>query len=291
MAQTSATSGVFANGFQGDIRSLDYILKTLERKTYIVPGKSVNPDLSVSVAGEIAYYMKRAASTVAEGTTGAKIDFESTGVSRQEIPMRNAFHIKSVIPYANSETVSVDVVGDRVVQETMELANRYNVKFLEALKEGSMTAESATGETIYHQLLNAKAQYKKANKDKAMGPTAIFLTPEKVAELKSKNLLAYKEALPGEGNDTLIGTFDGMAVFEAVDLDGVDCIMLNAVAFAAPINVNVLRVVDGTAAGYVGGTLIGGEFSYGFDVCDAKDYIKGGDDAKSQGLIRSYTLG
>lgn len=262
----------FANGFNGDVVSLQYILKTLERKSYLIPGVTTNEDVSVTAMGESAYYFKRGASTVAEGNLGAQLEFSSTGVERKTIDMTKSIQIKAVLPYVNFATVSADVVGDKVVQESIEAANLWNVKGEQAMIAGgtAKTYTTPTVETIYKVVLDAKKEFIKANKAKALKPTAIIASPEVVALLKEKNLILFKDSLPNS-SERVLGYFDNMAVIESFDLES-GFIMVNSLGFGAPLNVNTLVVADGTAAGYPAGTIIAGEMGYAFEVCD-KDLI------------------
>lgn len=274
----SFSTGFTANGFNGDIVSLQYILKTLERKSYLIPGVTTNQDVSVTAMGESAYYFKRDASSVElkpEGL-GSQIDFTGgkhvTGVKRVPINLTNAIQIHSVLPHVNFATVSADVVGDRVVQETIEAANKWNVAGEEAMVANgtSKTYTAVTVDTVYGVLLGAKKEFIKDNKAKALKPTAIICSPEVVAALKEKNLILFKDSMPNQ-SEKILGYFDNMAVVESFDLDN-GFIMLNSLGFGAPLNVNTLVVADGTAAGYPAGTIIAGEMGYAFEVCD-KDLI------------------
>ena len=265
----------FANGFNGDNVSLGYILKTLNAKTYLIPGITCNPDVSVTAAGESAYYYKRSASSVAAALTGARIawgDGNSKGVTRTDISMVNCFQIKDAIPHANFATVSADVIGDKVVQESIEVANQHNaaaITKMETTTYNKTLGAALSLNTIYSEVLTAKAEFITQNKAKYLKPTAIFVAPDVMALLKEKNLVLFKDSLPGQ-SEKIRGYFDDMAVIECPDVAATTAfIMVNDLGFGAPINVNTLYVVDGTAAGWAGGTLISGELSYGFDLCDA----------------------
>lgn len=279
----------FANGFNGDQVSLGFILKTLEAKQYFIPGVSCNQDVQVTAKGESAYYFKRSESSVGTGTVGAKLDYASKGVVRQSIDMTSAIQIKAVIPYANAATVSADVVGDKVVQESITAANKFNelgVAFLDSYGDADAALTTPLGihkdivsdygytrgtsavSVVASVLFKAKKDFILKNKEKNLKPTAILMGSALVADMKTANLLAFKEFVPG-GNEAMIGYFDGMAVIECPDLDAsYEAIMLNDKAFGMPQNVNTLIVADGTAAGYPGGTIIGGEIGWGAEVCD-----------------------
>lgn len=280
----------FANGFNGDIVQLNYILNTLDRKSYFVSGVNTNPGVSVTTAGESAYYYERSASTVATGTLGAKLDYTSVGAKRRSIDLTKSIQIKAVIPYANFATVSADVVGDKVIQETMTAANTYNELMVDEIEKAfeadqasagakKMIAKSLATDYKYTRgttdvkgtaqaLFQAKKDFIVANKKKALKPTCILMGSALVADMKAANLLAFKEFTPG-GSEAMIGYFDGMAVIECPDLNAkYEAIIVNDLALGMPLNVNTLVVADGTAAGYPNGTIIAGEMGYGFEVCD-----------------------
>ena len=257
----------------GDQVSLGYILKTLNRKSYIIEGVTANPNITVTAAGESAFYYKRAAASVIEGTTGAKVDWaagNSKGVTRKSIDMTTCFQIADAIPHANFSTVSADVVGDRVVLDTITVANEWNKKYLAKLVSGG-TAKTYAGaltlDNVYTTIIGAKATFITDHKTDYMRPESLFVAPDVMALLKAKNLVLFKDNLPGK-SEKLEGYFDEMAVIEAPDLAAGQFIIMNCLGAGSPLNVNNFYVTDGTAAGYIGGTLITSELSYGLEICD-----------------------
>jgi hypothetical protein len=221
------------------------------------------------------YYYKRSAAGVTAALTGAHItwgDGNSKGVTRTDISMLNCFQIADALPHVNFATVSADVVGDKVVQDSITVANKHNEAAIAKMETTtySKTLDKALSlDNIYDAVLTAKAEFIVKNKDKYLKPTAIFVAPDVMALLKEKNLVLFKDSMPGQ-SEKIRGYFDDMAVIECPDVAATTAfIMVNDLGFGAPINVNTLYVVDGTAAGFPGGTLISGELSYGFDLCDA----------------------
>jgi hypothetical protein len=95
----------FANGYEGDTVSLNYILQAQSHEDVFIPGVTENPNISVSVSGEVAYIDIPADASIGEGTVGGKVEFNSKGVSTHPIPMTNALTISDVIPHANFATV------------------------------------------------------------------------------------------------------------------------------------------------------------------------------------------
>lgn len=231
-------------------------MKTLEAKLYTVPGVTTNPDVSVTAAGEAMYYYTHSDESVATGhKLGAQLTYASTGVEKHTIPLEEGVAISDVIPAVNYQTVSADVVADKVVQETLKAANRINEDFitkLEAAGEAATTTYDSTDP--YGTLLKLRAEFVKANKEEAMKPTAVFVDSELYSSLLAKNVIIFKDGRQW-------GDLMGFQVIECPDLT-THVVMLNAKAMAAAQNINNLFVVDGTPAGYPGGTIIAGEIGF-----------------------------
>lgn len=276
----------FSNGFNGDVKSLNYILQTLEAKQVLIPGVTSNPNLQVSAAGEVAYFYTRGASSVTSGTNtlGSQISYTSSGVTRVDINLTNAIQIGAVIPYVNFATVEASVVADKVIQESLTAANTWNEKALAYIEgnatrfykaaDGTITTVSITNNaaltatTVYAEIINMKKAFNVANKAKGMKPTAIIVSEAVNALLLQSDEFIRKEqagdAMVYEG---LIGRVAGLQV--VVSADAVeDIIMLNAEAVAAPVNVKSLVIADATAAGYPAGIIVAGEIGYGFKIAD-----------------------
>lgn len=276
----------FSNGFNGDVKSLNYILQTLEAKQVLIPGVTSNPNLQVSAAGEVAYFYTRGASSVTSGTNtlGAQISYTSSGVTRVDINLTNAIQIGAVIPYVNFATVEASVVADKVIQESLIAANTWNERALAYIEgnatrfylatDGTITTVSVTNNaaltatTVYAEIINMKKAFNVANKAKGMKPTAIIVSEAVNALLLQSDEFIRKEqagdAMVYEG---LIGRVAGLQV--VVSPDAVeDIIMLNAEAVAAPVNVKSLVIADATPAGYPAGVIVAGEIGYGFKIAD-----------------------
>lgn len=268
----------YSNGFQGSVQSLEYILQTLERKVVAIPGLTCSDGLSVSAAGEVAYFYTRGDSSVAEGTLGAKMDFTSSGLTRNDIPMTTCLQIKTVLPHANVATVDANLVNDKVVQETIEAANLYNTKFLAELEKstGEVTGTDAlTKDNVYGKIVDGITEFKTINKAKGLKPTAIVVSSKVAGLLLQSPEFAKRSTDLGDlaVAEGYIGKVAGLPVVEAPDCAATtDFILIHKEGIGAPQNVNTLYVVDGTAAGYPGSTIIAGEIGYGFKLTD-KDLV------------------
>jgi len=274
----------FANAFNGDTVSLNYILQTLDRKSIIIPGITANPNLTVSAAGEVAYFYERGSSNIGTGSVGAQLTYVSTGGTKVSITLDKAIQIKDVLPLVNSATVSADIIGDRAIYNSILAANKQNelaVAYLISSATAFDTSNSAAASyiassgTAYQIITEAQKVFKVLNKATAMKPTAVIVSSGTYALLlNSKEFI--RSTLSGDDvvYEGVVGKIAGLNVVEAVDLT-VDFIILNAEGFAAPTNINSFVLADGTAAGYPNGTIIAGELGYGF-------YVK-------TGLIYSYS--
>lgn len=271
----------YANGFNGDVKSLDIILKTLEAKTYAIPGVIVNGDTQVSVAGEVGYiYTHGLASAAGSHTLGTQLTPTSSGVKRIDISLANGYGISSVIPYANFATVGPDVVESKIAQEAMVRANLFNTDLVAALVGGAEAKTYTKDATALAGLLDAFKTFKTDNKDSGLKPTGVLASVDfynkLLSELVSRNTDRTDEFLY-DGDIIMVG---GIPVIESVDLAASDAefIVVNAEGIAAPVNIKTLFVTDGTAAGYPGSTLISGEMGVGFKVLDNDDAEALGDD-------------
>jgi hypothetical protein len=251
--------------------------------------------LSVSAAGEVAYYYKRGTSTVTTGNVGDSISYTAKGVTRSDISLTSAITIGSVLPHVNFATIQANVIADRVILEAMTAANKHNslaVTYLEdqgvqyfkssdasIVVETAVTSNSAlTYSTVYAEIVDMKQAFNVKNKAKGMKPTAIIVSEAVYANLlKSDEFVRKEQANASVAVDGYVGRVAGLEVVVSPDAaasatadETTDIIMLNAEAFAAPTNIKTLYIVDATAAGYPGGTIIAGEIGYGFQIADSE---------------------
>ena len=258
----------YNNGFSGDHVSLQHILKTLEYKTVLIPGVTANEDVSVSAAGEVGFLYTRSTSTVASGNVGDIVNYAAKGVKKIDVPMTLRYGIGTIIPYANYQTVSADVVGDKVIQEAIEAANQHNKAALTAMTAAAEAKTYKKDAAAYEALVEAIANFKKDNAVSGLRPTAAIVSPEFYAQLLvDQRFIRITDAVI-EG---LVGKAAGVQIIESVDLTDADFIILHKNGVVAPVNVNTLVITDSTQAGYPGGTLIAGEIGYGFKMITKAD--------------------
>lgn len=268
---------MFTNGFSGDHVSLQYILKTLDAKTYAIPGVTVNPSLQVTAGGESAFFYTRSSATAEVGNAGDVVSYAVKGAKRIDVPMTSRIAIGGILPYVNHATVSADVVGDKVIQETIAQANKFNEGLVDALVAAATAKTYTKDATAFSALVEAVSDFKKDNKASGgLSPTAILAAPAFFAKLLVDSKINLAIVLKdGQVASDMVRRLDipGLPcpVIECADLSAVDFIILNAEGVAAPVVARTLNIVDATPVGYPGGTLIAGELPYGFKIVTKAD--------------------
>jgi len=261
----------FANGYEGDTVSLGYILQAQSHEDVFIPGVTENPNISVSVNGEIAYLYLPADASIGSGTVGAKVEFASKGVSTVTIPMLNAKTISDVIPHANFMTVAADVVNARWVQETEKLQDEINLAGLTALKAGATATANTTALTsanIYETILTDIKEFKTnaTNKSLKLKPTGMIVGATGEALLLNSPQFLRSTIVGDEAvKNGVIGSIAGVPVISSVELDalGADYIIVNCLGIGIPTNVNSAKQFDATPVGYIDGTGLAAEVGYG----------------------------
>ena len=261
----------FANGYEGDTVSLGYILQAQSHEDVFIPGVTENPNISVSVNGEVAYLYLPADASIGSGTVGGQVTFVSKGVSTVTIPMLTAKTISDVIPHANFMTVAADVVNARWVQQTEKLQDEINLAGLTALKAGATATANTTALTsanIYETILTDIKEFKTnaTNKSLKLKPTGMIVGAAGEAALLNSPQFLRSTIVGDEAvKNGVIGSIAGVPVISSVELDalGADYIIVNCLGIGIPTNVNSAKQFDATPVGYIDGTGLAAEVGYG----------------------------
>ena len=261
----------FANGYEGDTVSLGYILQAQSHEDIFIPGVTENPNISVSVNGEVAYLYLPADASIGSGTVGGQVTFASKGVSTVTIPMLSCKTISDVIPHANFMTVAADVVNARWVQQTEKLQDEINLAGMTALKAGATATADTTALTsanIYETILTDIKEFKTsaANKSLKLKPTGMIVgAAAEAALLNSPQFLRSTIAGDEAVKNGVIGSIAGVPVIPSVELDalGADYVIVNCLGIGIPTNVNSAKQFDATPVGYIDGTGLAAEVGYG----------------------------
>ena len=261
----------FANGYEGDTVSLGYILQAQSHEDVFIPGVTENPNISVSVNGEVAYLYLPADASIGSGTVGGQVTFVSKGVSTVTIPMLTAKTISDVIPHANFMTVAADVVNARWVQQTEKLQDEINLAGLTALKAGATATANTTALTsanIYETILTDIKEFKTnaTNKSLKLKPTGMIVGAAGEAALLNSPQFLRSTIVGDEAvKNGVIGSIAGVPVISSVELDalGADYVIVNCLGIGIPTNVNSAKQFDATPVGYIDGTGLAAEVGYG----------------------------
>lgn len=268
---------IFGQNFylgEGDAVQLSYIAKTLQEKSYIRPGTTVNPEISFPTAETILYWVKAKASlnnTVKAGGTGKQTvspgspqAFAEKKLVRKSVSVDKSAQINGVIPGVNIATVSADVVNSYVVEDVINSVNEMNRDYITVL---AAAAKEATAENlgeavtydatdVYQSILDLRAAFTTKNKFYGLAPTAMFVSPKVMAKLKRENLVLFKDNSP-------YGSFLEMEIIECVDMPaGVNAIMLHTSAIISGVAFNAVKTFDAAPLGYTDGVAYIGELDY-----------------------------
>ena len=212
----------FANGYEGDTVSLGYILQAQSHEDVFIPGVTENPNISVSVNGEVAYLYLPADASIGSGTVGGQVTFVSKGVSTVTIPMLSCKTISDVIPHANFMTVAADVVNARWVQQTEKLQDEINLAGLTALKAGATATANTTALTsanIYETILTDIKEFKTnaTNKSLKLKPTGMIVGAAGEAALLNSPQFLRSTIVGDEAvKNGVIGSIAGVPVISSV---------------------------------------------------------------------------
>ena len=243
----------------GDTAQLNVIIRTVNAKSYILPGVTCRDDIQMFSGESANYWVKEKMFPGADQTLkpGGKHVQEAVGLVRKTVNIDKCEPLDFVIPGINYNCVAADTVNAYLVDSTINAANKRNRDYLTVLEGAAVAADktyNAASDDVYTTILDLRAEFIKKNKADYMVPTALFVSPLVMARLKEKNLVLFKDNSP-------YGTFLEMEIIEAPDLT-CDMIMMNACAMVSAIAYQAVEVFSGAPIGYPGGTAASGEIDY-----------------------------
>jgi hypothetical protein len=275
MAQLTAS-------FKADDLALNYIYPTLESVSALIPGITINPEVSVEVGAASAYFYKNNDPVVTEGTAGRVLSTNAAGNSRVDILLNRSFQVDELIPSSVQVALTVDVVGDYLVKAAAKIANEWSKKGLaKMLDEGTaITGSASTKDTIYGNIIDSIKTFDEANPNMAQGANYVIVTPAVYALLrKAPEFIGSSSPISSIVTDGLVGSIGGLQVVlgkqlgtitaaEAgfTTLTGVEFVLGSFDAFAAPTGFRNFRTIESEL--YFG-TKIQAEVVYGFAVANA----------------------
>lgn len=286
MAQLTYTTGnsASANIWDTDQVALNYIYPTIEEVSVLIPGVTINPDVSVEVSGSTAYLYKLDDPTVTDGEAGRVLASKTSGNTKIDIILNQSFQVDEVIPNAAVETLSVDVVAPYLVNAASAVANAWGRKGLAQFIDGGTSAGAALGapdkQSIYSDIINEIKNFDEANPNRSTGANYVIVSPATLALLRTSTEFLQTSATAGLIQDGLVGQLGGLSVVLSKQLATIDeddvagysaltnvrFILGAADAFAAPIVFRNFRVKDSE---FYFGVKVQAEVPYGFKVLDA----------------------
>lgn len=279
--------------WNADDVAINYIYPTLDDVSVLIPGVTINPDVSIEVGGGNAFFYKDGNITVEDGAAGRNFNNAEGGNYRVDIPLNQSFQIDEKIPLVAVEAITPDVLGTKLVNATKAMANAWGRKGLIKMITGgaplfvdaSLTAE-LTASTIYGKIVDDVKTFdtKEGNLKKSEGANYLIVTPTALALLRKSTEFLQTSATAGVLKDGIVGTVAGLTVvlgrqLEAIANDAkaaastvyatitdVYYILGSYDAFAAPVIFRNFRMKDSEL---FFGTRVQAEVPYGFEVIDS----------------------
>lgn len=280
----STQNSASQNIWDTDQVALNYIYPTLEEVSVLIPGVTINPDVSVEVGGTTAYLYKLDDPVVTDGEAGRVLNSQTSGNTKIDIILNKSFQVDEVIPNAAAETVSVDIVAPYLVNAASAVANAWGRKGLIELINSGTSAGATLGApdkaTIYSDIINEIKNFDEANPNRSTGANYIIVSPATLALLRTSTEFLQTSATAGLLRDGIVGQLGGLTVVLSKQLATVDeddasaystltnvrFIVGASDAFAAPIIFRNFRVKDSE---FYFGVKVQAEVPYGFKVLDA----------------------
>lgn len=238
----------------GDVVQTSYVQKTLEEKSYIIPGKTCIAELEFVDGETVKYWVRDTSSLVTTGSLGQAISATPKALVSKSLTIGKRVAWNEPIPGVNIATVTADQINEQLIKETIAAGNKINEDYITALVSAASAATATyNAADAYGSLLTLQAEFETENKVEGVKPTAVFVSPAVYASLVAKNLVNFKE---------------GFSVFEypvikCPDLpSGTNAILLSEKAMIAPINFRANSTYDARPAGYADGVGIIGEIGY-----------------------------
>ena len=258
--------------YVGDTVATGIVLKTIEAKTSIIPGVTVRSDTNVHFNANIVEYYYDLAPSIVDAAAGADYTNTTKGNRKASVTLDHAYQVDERIPHANSQSVSYDLVNDKILKASIAMANGVNAKFITALGALAQTAVYTKGKTAYEAVAEAVAIFNHASSIKVGGSADVTYSNE-TNGIQAKTILVgdtFRAALLGTTQFTaiiqatgqiggLIGQMLGLNVVYSQDYSGTGFILLNAEGVAYPLSLNNLRMVDSEI---FNGVRVQGELGY-----------------------------
>lgn len=281
MAINANATSITAN-LNADDLALNYIYPTLENVSVLIPGVTINQEVSVEVGAASAFYYKNDDPVVTEGAAGRQLTTNAAGNYRVDILLNRSLQVDELIPHAGAFAIGVDIIGDYLVKAAIKAANAWGkLGLIKILNNATaVTGTASTKSTIYSNIIDTIAAFDTANPERALGANYVIVTPTSLALLRKSDEFVSNTQTGGILTDGIVGSVGGLTVIMSKQLPtivhgdlsnysalaGVEFIVGAADAFVAPTGFKNFRTIESE---HYFGVKIQAEIVYGFDVADA----------------------
>lgn len=281
--------------WNADDVALNYIYPTLSDVSVLIPGVTINPDVSTEVGGGSAFFYKDGDVAVTDGAAGRDFSRAEGGNYRVDIPLNKSFQVDEKVPQVAVAAITAEVLGTKLINATKAIANAWGkAGLIEMVKGGTALYSSTTNaasalaaNTIYPTIIDDIKTFdtKTGNLKKAEGANYLIVSPSALALLRKANEFLFTSATAGIIKDGVVGSIGGLTVVLGRQLEGLGSIVQAAAstvyteiadiyyvlgsydAFAAPIIFRNFRLRDSEM---FWGTRVQAELPYGFKVIDSE---------------------
>lgn len=281
--------------WNGDDVAINYIYPTLSDVSVLIPGVTINPDVSVEAKGGNAFFYKDGDIAVTEGEAGRDFNRAEGGNYRVDIPLNRSFQVDEKVPLVAVEAITPEVLGTKLINATKAVANAWGKQGLIEMIKGGTALYSSTNNaastllanTIYPTLIDDIKTFdtKTGNLKKSEGANYLIVGPTALALLRKSTEFLTTSATAGIIKDGVVGQVGGLTVVLGRQLEGLGSVVQAQAsttyaeigtiyyvlgsydAFAAPIIFRNFRLKDSEL---FFGTRVQAELPYGFKVIDSE---------------------
>lgn len=294
MAINSLATAVTPQWNADDV-AINYIYPTLSDVSVLIPGVTINPDVSIEVGGGNAFFYKDGDVAVTTGAAGRDFSRAEGGNYRIDIPLNKSFQVDEKVPQVAVAAITPEVLGTKLINATKSVANAWGKQgLIEMIKGGTAlysssnnAASALLANTIYGTIIDDIKTFdtKTGNLKKVEGANYLIVGPTALNLLRKSDEYLATSATAGIIKDGVVGEVGGLTVILGRQLEGLGSLVqaqANTVyteiadiyyilgsydAFAAPIIFRNFRLKDSEN---FWGTRVQAELPYGFKVIDSE---------------------
>lgn len=294
MAINSLATAVTPEWNADDV-ALNYIYPTLSDVSVLLPGVTINPDVSVEVGGGNAYFYKDGDIAVTTGAAGRDFSRAEGGNYRVDMPLNKSFQVDEKVPQVAVAAITPDVLGTKLINATKAVANEWGKQGLIEMVKGGTALYSSTSNaasallanTIYPTIIDDIKVFdtKEGNLKKVEGANYLIVGPTALNLLRKSDEFLRTSETAAIIKDGIVGEVGGLTVVLGRQLEGLGSLVQAQAstvygeiadiyyvlgsydAFAAPIIFRNFRLKDSEM---FWGTRVQAELPYGFKVIDSE---------------------